>query len=491
MRRPSFLTLFFIGLSAAFVIVLAVRLRRDSEEQLPAPRVPASAPAAPQSSTITRMPDATSRPAPAVRRRERSAERVPEPQAVPVPMAQSRPPKPPSILTRALAPVVRLLTGGNPGAAKPSGTANAPQSARTSSAADAQTSTDPNSDTTPPRLLSIEFVPPQIHDGEDSTVVITATDDLSGIRGISGTIASPTGKALQGFAVQHEGDSNRYVGRVAIPKNAEQGIWRVRFLNLADNASNSLTLSDLQGSMPPTAVLRVISSDSDSTPPTLRNIWVDRRAMRGGEKNIVYVDAVDDNSGVSLVSTVFQSPSKLARIGAGCQRGDGDVWRCELSVPACLDCGDWQLEQVTLEDKANNLVTFRQDNPIVQAVKINIQGDSCDNTPPVLQSLVLDNNNVIVGERGAIVTVTIAATDDACGLSSASGQYSGPGAGSGGVFPLQRSGDGNWVGRIQLDPHAARGVWRINSIQLSDRGFNLRVYYGSDPLLQNGVFHVR
>jgi hypothetical protein len=47
------------------------------------------------------------------------------------------------------------------------------------------------------------------------------------------------------------------------------------------------------------------------------------------------------------------------------------------------------------------------------------------------------------------------------------------------------------VGRIQLDPRAPRGVWRINSIQLNDRGHNLRVYYANDPLLQNGVFHVR
>ena len=82
---------------------------------------------------------------------------------------------------------------------------------------------DSNSDTTPPQLISIEFVPPQVQDGQDATIVILATDDLSGVRGVSGTITSPTGKALQGFAEQHEGDSNRYVGRVHIPKDAEAG----------------------------------------------------------------------------------------------------------------------------------------------------------------------------------------------------------------------------------------------------------------------------
>ena len=41
---------------------------------------------------------------------------------------------------------------------------------------------DPNSDTTPPQLISIAFDPPQVTDGGDTTLVVTATDDLSGIR---------------------------------------------------------------------------------------------------------------------------------------------------------------------------------------------------------------------------------------------------------------------------------------------------------------------
>ena len=93
---------------------------------------------------------------------------------------------------------------------------------------------------------------------------------------------------------------------------------------------------------------------------------------------------------------------------------------------------------------------------------------------------------------GAAVTVTIMATDDNCGVAGASGQYIGPGPGSGGFFPLTQSGDsGMWTGRIQLDPRSAKGIWKINSIQLNDAGHNLRVYYASDPLLAGGVFHVR
>ena len=86
----------------------------------------------------------------------------------------------------------------------------------------------------------------------------------------------------------------------------------------------------------------------------------------------------------------------------------------------------------------------------------------------------------------------VAASDDNCGVTGASGQFIGPGPGSGGFFPLAQAGDsGTWTGRITLDPRAAKGTWRINSIQLNDAGHNLKVYYASDPLLTNGLFHVR
>jgi len=511
-RRSRFLPIFFTFLSIAFVIALYFRLRSDMSEPVKTATtasektiLPAPTPSQTPGETMTLEPitptgSQTGQPA--------DQHLVPAANATAPPRVS--PPQPPphrSVISRALAPIVKALTPSSaskpPAAGNPSKppTANKPQPQSSQSqssqnnsqrSTEPETSKDPNSDSQAPRLLSIEFIPPQVHDGEEATVVVTATDDLSGIRGVSGTMSSPTGKALQGFATQREGDTNRYIGRIAIAKDAEEGMWRVSFINMSDNASNAVTLSFAQGGVPQNAVLRVISSNSDSTPPTLKNIWIERGAMRSGEKAVVNVEASDDKSGVNLVSAVFQSPSKVARIGAGCLRSEGDVWRCELAIPTCVDCGDWQMEQVTLQDKANNLATFRLENPLVRAAKINISGDACDNTAPLLLSLTLDNRDVDVSRGATTVVVTVTASDDNCGVSGVSGQYVGPGPGSGGFFPLQQSGDANtFTGRILLDAHAARGTWRINSIQLNDKGHNLRVYNASDPLLANAVFHVR
>jgi hypothetical protein len=164
-----------------------------------------------------------------------------------------------------------------------------------------------------------------------------------------------------------------------------------------------------------------------------------------------------------------------------------------MTVPDCLDCGDWSLEQVQMQDKANNYVTIRQDNPIVGAVRVNIAGNSCDNTPPVLQNLMLDKNVVIMGQGDPSVTIRVQVTDDSCGVGGLSGQVVGPGTNAGTFFAFSPDGgDGTqWTGTFRLSPQAPRGIWRIQSITVNDKGQNLRIYYSSDPVLARGQFVVK
>ena len=520
MRRPSFLTLFLTTLSVVFVIALVMRIRSYSSEPEPvvaavsetgsavAPETESATTAfEPSTDTTMTIVDAQ-KPAGETRaqQRERLLREAQQAAAAQPPPTTTAPKDKPNFLQRLVAPIVNAVSRPTPPQPQPQ-PRPAPQPAPSQAAAQPSSNTssnsatstappaepkDPNSDNAAPQLVGIEFDPPQVHDGEEARVVLVAVDDLSGVRGISGTVVSPTGKALQGFAGQREGDSNRYIGRLTIPKNGEEGVWRVNVVTMSDNASNSVTLSQSQGTIPPNAILRVVSSQSDSVAPVLRSVRPSKRTMQAGEPNPIYIEAEDDKSGINLVSAVFQSPNKRARIGAGCRRGEGDVWACELSLPQCIDCGDWQLEQVTLQDKANNLATFRADNPLVAEVKIGIGGQSCDAEPPRLQGVSIDPAVVALGDTAGFVTVIVIATDDACGVSGVSGQYAGPNPGSGGFFPFQQSADANtWTGRVPLDPRAARGMWRITSVQITDKGHNLKIYYANDPLLTNAAFQVR
>jgi len=403
------------------------------------------------------------------------------------------PVKPQSTIAKLLQPIVNAFSS-KPGGAM---AASAPQPQPGTKPNTTTDPRDPNSDTVPPQLLSLNFDPPTVEDGGDTTLIITASDDLSGIRGISGTLASPNGKAVQGFAQQRDGDSMRYISRIHIPEKAEEGIWKVSFLTLSDMATNTATLSFAQGTLPPTAVLRVTSSASDSTPPTLRSVWLDRKIMRAGEHNTLFVDAQDDKSGVHLVAAVFLSPSKLARFGVGCQKGGNDIWQCDILPAQCLDCGDWTLEQVQLLDNANNSVAVRAgpenaSTAAVAAVRLNISGDSCDNTPPVLQNLQLNRTEIFIGRDEPVIQITAQVSDDACGTGGVSAQIVGPTSGSSGTYFSFLPAEGNtFIGTVRLDPHSARGVWRVQSVTVTDKGQNLKMYYANDPLLARATFTVK
>lgn len=351
---------------------------------------------------------------------------------------------------------------------------------------------DPDSDVTPPQLMGAEFQPPQVKDGETTTLVAVVMDDLSGVATVSGVIASPSG-ALQGFACQRDAaEPNRFIARITVPAEAAEGVWRINYLTLADNARNSVNLSAAQGMLPPTAIFRVVSSRPDSAGPSLKSVWVDRPAMRAGERNTIFVQAEDEKSGVSVVSGVLLSPSQSARIGFGCRANSSGVWECQLSPPTCLDCGVWMLEQVQLQDKAGNMTTFRNDNPMVKALAVDISGESCDARPPQLTSLVLDPTTVSNTEA-MTVTARAIVTDDTCGISSISGQAVGPGAGANAprlYFSFERSGDA-WIARISVPKHAAKGQWKIAWVQVLDIGHNLKAYSDRDPALTGVGFRVQ
>jgi hypothetical protein len=472
----------------------AASVTRTGYEPLPEGATGASGTAAPAATAYGRASSSSAAATRAQRFRELlalAAPAGPAPTSAPVKQTvpTAAPAKPQSTMAKLLQPIVNAFSS------KPSSgpsTTQPPQPGSSKSNTSTADPRDPNSDTVPPQLLSIAFDPPQVQDGGDTMLIITATDDLSGIRGISGTITSPTGKAVQGFAQQRDGDTMRYLSRIHIPEKAEEGNWKVSFLTMSDMATNSVTLSYAQGSLPPTAILKVVSSASDSTPPTLTRVWLDRLAMRAAEHNTLFVDATDDKSGVHLVAAVFLSPSKLARIGVGCQKGEGTVWQCDILPPTCLDCGDWTLEQVQLQDNANNFATVRGENPSVAAIRLNINGDGCDNTPPVLQSVVMSRTDLLMGRDEPVVEVTAQVTDDGCGIGGVSGQVVGPGSSSSGMFfSFQQTQGNTFVGTIRLDAHAARGVWHLQSLTVNDKGQNLKIYYANDPLLARAMFTVR
>jgi hypothetical protein len=348
---------------------------------------------------------------------------------------------------------------------------------------------DPDSDVTPPQLVTLEFQPPQIRDGETTTLLVQVVDDLSGVASVSGVISSPT-NAVQGFAAQREADTGRYIARITVPPEAAEGIWKINYLTLSDNARNSVNLTAAAGMLPPTSTFRVTSNAPDSAGPQLKSIWIDRPAMRAGERNTIFVQADDDKAGVASVNGVLLSPSKTARLGFNC-RLNGAQWECAITPPSCLDCGIWSIEQIQLEDKARNMTSFRADNPMVKQAHIDITGEQCDSQPPTMSAVTLSQQVVSNTEANTIIARAMV-QDDVCGVMSVSGQAVGPGGTNPPrlYFSFDRQGE-LWVANISVPKHAAKGTWTISWVQTLDKGNNLKAYSERDPALAGVVFQVR
>lgn len=513
MRRPSFLTVFFTILGVVFVIALVLRIRAYEAMNDPLVTGSASASTAGDSTLPTEAADAPAdgtmveaevdAGAVARSRQEkldqllrsapprgaapgRSVEAAPPaartaPQAVP----KSAPPPPERSLAQRVGGAVAAIFGGSGSGSGRSETASrSPRGPREQPDAD--------SDVKPPQLIAVEFNPPQIKDGETTVLTIVASDDLAGVASVTGVINSPSG-SVQGFACQREGETNRYVTRIAVPRDAPDGVWRINHISLADLAKNGAMLGAAQGHLPATASFRVTSARSDSTAPTLKALWLDQLVMRVGEPNRLYVQAEDDKSGVSAVTGVFVSPARTARLSFGCSGRPDGTWECPLSPPKCLDCGRWQLEQIQLHDKANNMGVLRTDQPMVNSIQLDIIGDQCDSGTPVL-SVVSVQPLVVSNAEATTVTVTAMLTDDTCGVASVSGNAIGPSAaGSPRIyFTFTRGAEGQpWTAQIGVPKHAASGSWRIATVQVVDRGQNLKVYNEADRVLSGVGFRVQ
>jgi hypothetical protein len=516
LKRSGFLPVFFAGLTVVFGIALWMRLNAYEGTAGSAGPVAArpienlrradARPALSDVPVIEEAPALTSTISAA--RQQRYNELLHGAPPAPVTTtAQPIAPKEPSLLDRVVNPIANAL-GMNRTARPPQApqvVAAPPQPPRQQQPRNGEETPrngeekgrepknedDPETDTTPPQLAAAEFVPPQVQDDGETMLSAIVTDNLSGVRSVSGVVASPSG-AMQGFACQREGESDRWLARIKVPRDAAEGMWSVKYMTLSDNANNSVNLNQGAGSLPASASFRVTSSGSDSSAPTLKGVYLERRAMNAGERNTVFVQADDDKSGVSLVSGVFVSPSKQARIGFGCKPGSADTWECVVAPPTCLDCGAWQLEQVQVQDKANNMATFRGDNQIVQQVRLEISGDKCDAGPPVLTALTLDPL-VVSNSEGGTVMVRAIVQDDACGVASLSGQAvpSGSQGGQRIYFSFDPSADGqNFIGRIVVPRHAAKGAWAIGWIQALDKGHNLKAYSSNDPVIARATFRV-
>ncbi len=95
-----------------------------------------------------------------------------------------------------------------------------------------------NSDSTPPVLENVIISPSTVVYEDQITVIVDASDDISGIKIISGRISSPSASANIPFACHYDEPSGTYKTNIIIQNNSEVGLWKLDYIMIVDNARN-------------------------------------------------------------------------------------------------------------------------------------------------------------------------------------------------------------------------------------------------------------
>jgi hypothetical protein len=357
---------------------------------------------------------------------------------------------------------------------------------------------DPESDRQAPVFGYLRFDPPEIPDGGVATLSVGATDDLSGVKIAYGTVRSPGGVAIVPFTAQDEAGSGVLTTRIAIPQKAETGDWYVASLQILDRADNPLILAFAKTSVPQGGVLRVYSQESDSTAPVVHGVSVDKGTVSGGEKNLIVVEVDDDQSGVASVTGIFQNSTKSASIPFSCHASAAtSYWEGDVPVPADADCGEWTLQLLRVADKANNTAFLSSDSPQVGRVSFVVAGGGgCDSVPPTLDALYA-SPAIVSNAAAAEITLTATAHDEGSGVATLFGRVQGPPSTSGQVpriafscTPDPKNPEAPMTTKITVPQYAAKGIWKVDYLQVLDKARNARTYQGDDPALANANFTV-
>jgi hypothetical protein len=419
-----------------------------------------------------------------------ASDAVPGSAAQPV-ATTSAPPAAPPISPAASSPVHPPVPSNAPAASGPPLDDPAKKDAATAPA------DDPESDRHPPVLAYLRFDPPEIRDGNLATLSVGATDDLSGVKFVFGTVRSPSEAAIIPFTAQDEAGTGVFTTRIAIPRQAETGDWFVGSLQIVDKADNPLNLAFAKATVPAGGSLRVTSDDSDSVAPTVHRVSVDKATVAAGEKVQILVDVDDDRSGVASVTGTFQSPTKSAFVPFGCRDNGDSTWVGDVSIPASANCGEWTLGQLRVADKANNTAYLTSDAPEVGTVAFVVTGGGgCDSEPPVVDGVSV-SPAVVSNAAASEVVLSFTIHDDGSGVGSLSGRIEGPVSATGQVPKIffawasdPQHPDAPITTKIPVPQFAARGTWSIVLVQVMDKARNTRTYNKNDPALAGGSFTV-
>ena len=237
------------------------------------------------------------------------------------------------------------------------------------------------SDTQPPRLISLTLDPGNVevtNSSQSVTLQLHLQDDLSGIDSTSGnrvgvSLTSPSGNQVVSGVSQPQGGvilDGVFQVPVNIPRYAEPGSWRITSVRLRDNAGNALVLDNAAlVAAGLTNTVLVQDANPDTAPPVLQSLSLSPAGVdvsSAGQAITVDLVLTDDRSGIapglmslddfSMISpsgtqSRFLSVGQFQLLSGNSTSG---TYRAIFIMPQYSEPGVWRVNSVRLRDNVGS-----------------------------------------------------------------------------------------------------------------------------------------
>ena len=333
------------------------------------------------------------------------------------------------------------------------------------------------SDITRPVVHAFSLSPTAVDTTAGPQVVIataTITDDLSGVKTATVSIANPSG--LEGTTADFTHTTgNQFTASIIIPRYAENGTWSASWINFSDWTGNSGTLILAELDPPGTNTTFDVTGLSDSTPPVLHSLTLNRNSVdTTNAPQIVIATATitDDLSGVVSPSTNVVSPvvSNIRGTTAHFTHTTGAQYEAVITIPRYSENGPWTVLDFSLSDRAGNFthVSLGDMDPTGMNRTIVVSGVE-DLDPPLMHSLDLSRTAVFTSRESQLVTADAIITDDLSGFREAWLQISSPSETQQVTANFSHTTGNHYTASIIIPRYAESGTWTIWFIYLQDK----------------------
>ena len=268
-------------------------------------------------------------------------------------------------------------------------------------------------DVTAPVLHDIQIDNTLVNAGDNITITIDASDDISKIKSFSVV-----------FFNKENGKEYRRISNIenpltltfSISEFEEAGTFELTSLYIDDNQGNYSEYSSIPTGdaykLPKSISFTVnYNSKTDNEIPIFRNISVQSQNVEAGETVTVTLDAEDKGSGLKNFTVVFTNKEndREYRIISDNPRS------LSFTISKYETAGTFQLTTLWIDDNAGNFAEYSEEDEEIKNVYFSVgENPEADLEAPVFKSITIDKTQIKAGET---VIVSLEAEDLGSGIS--------------------------------------------------------------------------